>query len=641
MKATKLGRSQGGTMLKAMSMALKPSEELLEKQKVLLTHLTRNSYKSAEEKLESGKAEKLKAVEEKKQSGFLYQLVIKNKILEKTGKNTMEWMGKKWKLLLGLGLFLLPKSFWTGLKDLINKVILEVPNIIDSIKDGTFLEKYGKGIGETIGGGLALYIAGSAFKAIVLPALGTIFSTAISSIILKKTIKDAITKNLPAGVSKATPKITASPTSTMSTTPVSKASKVGKGMRLLPMLSAAGKIAGYAWAAYSLIDGIQTGLKEESFSAGFGQFWQTMWGGILGDKTQVQNLLNGVGDTILKASSAITKTFVKLATMDYKKKAKELWAPVQKQLDEKQKKKDERTKIPSTSTSLDLSDDAQKGRLKDKVAKAQKKYNASPASLKALQELQKAQAELKNYGVGSIPKTGTRTKAPKFVGGTSKSGIQQLKDDEGFRPKVYDDTEGIKTIGFGFNLEREGTQKALDSAGIKKSVADLKSGKVNLTEKEAERLMMGEYPYFRQAAKRYLGEDKWPPFPESKKDALTNMAYNLGEKSLNTFTNLREALRNEDYELAGQEVLKSKYATQVGDRAHRISGALSASVPPMDKSNAFNAQQNMNNELKGSGNGGSQTIVIDKSQNNTTGSNTTTMAVSPSATDGKQILNKT
>ena len=645
MQAIKLNKSQGASMFKAMEMALKPTEKLLQKQKVLLTHLTRNSYKSAEDKLESRKAEKLKAAEEKKQSGFLYQLVIKNKILENTGKNTLEWMGKKWKLLLGLGLFLLPKSFWTGLKDLINKVILEVPDIIDSIKDGTFFEKYGKGIGETIGGGLALYIAGSAFKAVVLPALGTMFSTAISSMILKKTIKDTITKNLPAGVSKATPKITASPTSTMSTTPVSKASKVGKGMRLLPMLSAAGKIAGYAWAAYSLIDGIQTGLKEESFSAGFGQFWQTMWGGILGDKTQVQNLLNGVGDTILKASSAITKTFVKLATIDYKKKAKELWAPVQKQLDEKQKKKDERTKIPSTSTSLDLSDDAQKGRLKDKVAKAEQEMIAakgSKAKAKAGKKLMTAKSELANYGK-LVKKTGTRTEAPKFVGGTgtSKSGIQQLKDDEGFRSKVYDDTEGIKTIGFGFNLEREGTQKALDSAGIKKSVADLKSGKVNITEKEAERLMMGEYPYFRQAAKRYLGEDKWPPFPESKKDALTNMVYNLGEKSLNKFVNLRAALRNGDFELAGQEVLKSKYATQVGDRAHRISGALSASVPPMDKSNAFNAQQNMNNELKGSGTGGPQTIVIDKSQNNTSGGNTTTMAVPPSATDGKQILNKT
>ncbi|MBT6880983.1 MAG: hypothetical protein HOA34_01100, partial [Flavobacterium sp.] len=488
MQATKLNKSHGASMFKAMSMALKPTEKLLQRQRILLTHLTRNSYKSAEDKLESGKAEKIKAAEEKKQTGFLYQLLEKNKVLENAGKNTMKFMGDHWKALIGLGLFLLPKSFWTGLYDMINKVILEVPNIIDSIKDGTFLEKYGKGIGETIGEALATYIAGAAFLKIVAPALGSIIVEALKYKLLKTSLTNTIRNSLPVNtgggggtrnlqsqqvgqkrknlermrggldrqaaldrVRGKPPKIPNSP------------SGFGKFGRLARLTGGAiGKIALPAGVAFALFDSQET-FSEQGFQKGMAHAVESFTMGLL-PREASEKVFKTVEDGVKKSATAVTKGFIaaadeisdgwsKLKNYDYNT----LLDPIKKQIEDKKKKEDEKTKIPKTSSSLDLSDDAQKGRLKDKVAKAHQEMIAAKGSKEkaaAGKKWMAAKAELANYGK-LVKKTGTRTKAPKFVGGTgtSKSGIQQLKDDEGFRSEVYDDTEGIKTIGFGFNLE--------------------------------------------------------------------------------------------------------------------------------------------------------------------------------------------
>lgn len=647
MQATKLNKSQGANMLKAMQMALKPSEKLLEKQKVLLTHLTRNSYKTAEEKLESRKAEKLKNEEEKKQTGFLAQLLGQS---DKKGKS-----GGIWGFL---------KNNWGKIAILLGLLLTPIKTLVDGFtwaKD-YFQEKTWKEIGTDIAKTIFLYFAGKRI-AMLGAGLAAGFLTDKLKNIFKPTSRiSPVSRTTPAsrihppgspkaeklarmrGTTKTLgpklpgPKIPASP---------SMLGKTGQMVKLTGGL--VGKVALPAGVAFALFDSKDT-FSKEGFQKGMAHAVESFTIGLV-PKEASEKVFKTVEDGVKEAATSVTKGFVSasneitdgwkdLKNFDYST----LLDPIKKQIADKKKAAEELTKIPPTSSSLDFSDEAQKGRLREKIAQAQKDMIAakgSKAKAKAGQRLADLKAELANYGVGPIPKTGTRLKATK-IGGTSKSALQQLKEDEGFRSKVYDDTEGIKTIGYGFNLERAGTQEALDAAGIKKSVADLKSGKVNLTEQEAERLMMGEYPYFREAAKRYLGEDKWPPFPEPKKDALTNMAYNLGEKKLNTFTNLREALRNEDYELAGQEVLRSKYATQVGARAQRISGALSATVSPMEKSNAFNAQQNMNNELKMNQAGGN-TIMIDKSTKQVNNSNSGSPMIKGLETDvvGKDITGKT
>jgi len=106
-----------------------------------------------------------------------------------------------------------------------------------------------------------------------------------------------------------------------------KGVKGGKGGRMLPVLSKLGKIVGWAWAAGSLLNAQET-FSEEGFSAGMGKFWETMWAGMLGDKKQVENLLNTVGDKIKNMAGEITKTFVWLASKDFKHEAKMLWMKI-------------------------------------------------------------------------------------------------------------------------------------------------------------------------------------------------------------------------------------------------------------------------------------------------------------------------
>lgn len=153
---------------------------------------------------------------------------------------------------------------------------------------------------------------------------------------------------------------------------------------------------------------------------------------------------------------------------------------------------------------------------------------------------------------------------------TSASELEQIQKDEGFRRGVYKDTKGIKTIGFGFNLEREGAREALESAGIKKSLAALKHGRMKLTKEEASRLMMGEMGHFKKVAENFVGESTWKKLSQNKQGILTNMAYNMGEGTLSKFNNLRKAIQSGDWKQAQAEMKDSAWAGQVKGRADRL-----------------------------------------------------------------------
>ena len=129
---------------------------------------------------------------------------------------------------------------------------------------------------------------------------------------------------------------------------------------------------------------------------------------------------------------------------------------------------------------------------------------------------------------------------------------------------------GIKTIGYGFNLERAGSQEALDAANITSSLEDLKSGKMKLTEEEASRLMMGEMGHFRNVAKRYVGEETWKNLSSNRQGILTNMAYNMGEGTLSNFKDLKAAIVKGDWKQAQVEMKDSAWSKQVKGRSDRL-----------------------------------------------------------------------
>jgi lysozyme len=125
----------------------------------------------------------------------------------------------------------------------------------------------------------------------------------------------------------------------------------------------------------------------------------------------------------------------------------------------------------------------------------------------------------------------------------------QLMIDEGFRSNPYKDTVGVLTVGYGRNL---------DNVGISKDEAyymlqnDIKKVRLELSTKLS---------FFKN-------------INEVRQEALINIAFNLGTNGLLKFVNTLRLLNQSKYTEAAQELLKSDWASQVGDRAVRISNQI-------------------------------------------------------------------
>ena len=127
--------------------------------------------------------------------------------------------------------------------------------------------------------------------------------------------------------------------------------------------------------------------------------------------------------------------------------------------------------------------------------------------------------------------------------------IEQLKRDEGWRHTAYRDSLGYLTIGCGHNLDAKGlTDRAIEVI-LQDDITDAKSG------------LLGKWPWMRDLSSARLG-------------AFINLAFNMGVGGLATFKHTLKAAEEGRWEDVAEGVLNSKYATQVGPRAHRVAQQL-------------------------------------------------------------------
>ena len=127
----------------------------------------------------------------------------------------------------------------------------------------------------------------------------------------------------------------------------------------------------------------------------------------------------------------------------------------------------------------------------------------------------------------------------------------QLALHEGVKPEVYDDSEGNRTIGIGFNLEEPSNRKKAEALGL--NVQDMLSGKKVLSDKDAN-------AFLPRAGRQ-------PPVVQK---VLIDMAFNLGLTKLNKFVEMRKALLKGDYNKAADEMIDSKWYNQVGNRSKTL-----------------------------------------------------------------------
>jgi lysozyme len=127
--------------------------------------------------------------------------------------------------------------------------------------------------------------------------------------------------------------------------------------------------------------------------------------------------------------------------------------------------------------------------------------------------------------------------------------LQQLPIDEGVRNKPYRDTVGKLTIGVGRNLDD-----------------------VGLSSDEIMLLLKNDIARADQAIKTIcLSFDH---LSDARKAVLVNMCFNMGVTRLSGFVNMLGAIHEGKFDEAADQMLASKWAQQVGDRAKRLADAM-------------------------------------------------------------------
>ena len=126
--------------------------------------------------------------------------------------------------------------------------------------------------------------------------------------------------------------------------------------------------------------------------------------------------------------------------------------------------------------------------------------------------------------------------------------IDILKRHEGFKSSVYKCTAGLYTIGFG---------RMVDSS--------LSGG---ITLEEAEFLLKNDIGKCEKILFNKL--DFYKDLSENRQIVLLDMYFNLGNR-LFKFVNTLEHIKNKNFEEASKEMLSSKWANQVGQRAVTLS----------------------------------------------------------------------
>jgi len=153
----------------------------------------------------------------------------------------------------------------------------------------------------------------------------------------------------------------------------------------------------------------------------------------------------------------------------------------------------------------------------------------------------------------------------------SANAKESLKDQigrhEGLKYKAYTDTVGKRTIGIGFNLDDNKEMATRLFKQWKLDYDKVYNGQQQLSKEQVQKLFEITLPVAVTVAKKFV--NNFDKQPDAVKEVLINMAFNLGNR-LYKFEKTKEYLEKKDYKNASKEMLKSKWAKQVGNRAKEL-----------------------------------------------------------------------
>ena len=124
---------------------------------------------------------------------------------------------------------------------------------------------------------------------------------------------------------------------------------------------------------------------------------------------------------------------------------------------------------------------------------------------------------------------------------------EYIKLNEGLRLFPYKCSTDKLTIGYGRNL---------DDNGISKEEADF------MFENDIEDAQASLYEIFTESIfKHHLSRNR--------QAVLTDMMFNLGKTRFSKFKQMIQAIKNNNFDEAARQILDSRYAVQVPNRANR------------------------------------------------------------------------
>lgn len=135
--------------------------------------------------------------------------------------------------------------------------------------------------------------------------------------------------------------------------------------------------------------------------------------------------------------------------------------------------------------------------------------------------------------------------------------VRQLRLHEGERLKPYRCTAGMLTIGVGRNLDDRGITAEESSYLLANDIT------------REERALLNALPWVAQ-------------LDEVRQRVLLDMAFNMGLGGLLQFKNTLATIKAGDYQRAASMMLDSRWATQVGQRAERLSRMMATGKTPRE-----------------------------------------------------------
>ena len=132
---------------------------------------------------------------------------------------------------------------------------------------------------------------------------------------------------------------------------------------------------------------------------------------------------------------------------------------------------------------------------------------------------------------------------------------EEIKRDEGVKYEVYLDHLGLPTCGIGHLIKEDDPEHGLEVGTEigEERVNELFAKDLNVTIDECKKL--------------YYDFDV---LPVKAQHIIANMMFNMGRPRLSRFHKMKRAVDNREWEEAATQMLDSRWANQVPNRANRL-----------------------------------------------------------------------